>query len=66
MKLYFLSQHETSLAESDASVVDAVRLELLERHEIVEASSADNADALILHEPWAFSEWRYIDRRVPT
>ncbi len=62
MKLYFLRQRDTSLAEPDASVIDSVRSELLQRPNIFEAASAEHADAIVLHEPWAFREWRYIEK----
>lgn len=62
MKLYFLSPPETELADPDASVIDAIKAELLRRPDIVEGTGPDDADAILIHEPWSFKEWRYIDR----
>jgi len=64
MKLCFLTPADTPLASSDTQLLDALRVELLQRPGVVEVKNAEAADALILHEPWAFREWRYIDRLV--
>lgn len=64
MKLRFLTPSDTPLASADSKLLDALRAELLQRPGVVEAQDVEDADALILHEPWAFREWRYIDRLV--
>ena len=62
MKLRFLRPNEVPLASEDVTLIESIRAELLGRPGIEEASSAGSADALLIHEPWAFREWRYIDR----
>ena len=62
MKLRFLKPCEVPLASDDLSLIEAIRSELLGRPGMEEARDADDADALLIHEPWAFREWRYIDR----
>lgn len=64
MKLRFLTPADTPLASADPQRLDALRAELLTRPGVVEVSDLEEADALILHEPWAFREWRYIDMLV--
>jgi hypothetical protein len=64
MKLRFLTPNDTPLACTDPHLLDAIRTELLQRPGVVEAEDVEEADALIVHEPWAFREWRYIDRLV--
>lgn len=64
MKLHFLTPSDTPLASSDTALLDALRLEMLQRPGVVEVKDVEAADGLILHEPWAFREWRYIDRLV--
>lgn len=64
MKLRFLTPADTSLASADPGYIDALRAELLSRPGVVEATDIAEADALILHEPWAFREWRYVDLLV--
>lgn len=64
MKLCFLTPSDTPLASSDAQLLDALRIEMLQRPGVVEVKDVEAADALILHEPWAFREWRYVDRMV--
>jgi len=64
MKLHFLRPDSTSLASPDPTLLDAVRAQLLHRPGVVEVDDCAQADALVLHEPWAFREWRYIDRLI--
>ncbi|MDM0087403.1 MULTISPECIES: exostosin family protein [unclassified Variovorax] len=64
MKLRFLTPADTPLASADPQRLDALRAELLTRPGVVEVGDIEEADALILHEPWAFREWRYIDMLV--
>ena len=64
MNLCFLTPADTPLASTDAGLLDALRIEMLQRPGVVELKDVEAADALILHEPWAFREWRYIDRLV--
>lgn len=64
MRLRFLTPADTPLASPDPRLLDALRAELLARPGVVEAQGIEEADALILHEPWAFREWRYIDKLV--
>lgn len=64
MDLCFLTPSDTPLASSDTDLLDALRIEMLQRPHVVEVKDMEAADALILHEPWAFREWRYIDRLV--
>ena len=64
MNLCFLTPSDTPLASSDAGLLDALRVEMLQRPDVVEVKDVEAADALILHEPWAFREWRYVDRLI--
>lgn len=64
MKLRFLKPADTPLASADTQLLEALRAELLKRPDVVEVRDVEEADALILHEPWAFREWRYIDKLV--
>lgn len=61
MKLRFLTPSDTPLASADSQLLDALRAELLQRPGVVEAQDVEEADALILREPWAYRDWRYID-----
>ena len=62
LKIWFLGPDDTSLASTDLSFMDLLKAELLGRLGHVQARSPDEADALLLQEPWDFREWRYIDR----
>jgi hypothetical protein len=62
MKLRFLKQSDTALAGPETSVIDQLKAELLQRPGVTEAADLDSADAIILHEPWAFRERRYVER----
>jgi hypothetical protein len=62
MRLRFLTPREVPLANPDVALIESLRAEMLQRPGIFEARSVDDADALIIHEPWAFREWRYIAR----
>lgn len=62
MKLRFLTPGDTPLANPELDFIQALRGEMLQRPGVSEAASFDAADALVLQEPWAFREWRYIDR----
>lgn len=64
MKLCFLTPSDTPLASTDTALLDALRAEMLQRPGVIEVKDVEAADALILHEPWAFREWRYVDRLV--
>ena len=62
MKLRFLMPSDVPLANTDVALIEALREELLQRPGMAEARHADDADAMVIHEPWAFREWRYIAR----
>jgi len=62
MKLRFLMPGEVPLANPDVALIESLRTEMLQRPGISEARSPDEADALLIHEPWAFREWRYVAR----
>ena len=62
MQIRFLTPGEVPLASDDVSLIESIRSELLDRPGVQEAHSAESADALVIHAPWAFREWRYIDR----
>lgn len=62
MKLRFLTPNDTALASPEVGLMQSLRAELLQRPGIAEAADFGAADAVLLHEPWAFREWRYIDR----
>lgn len=62
MRLLFLDHSASELANPDPSLLNAVATELLGPLGAVRADSAELADAILLNEPWAFREWRYIDR----
>lgn len=62
MKLHFLKRRDSSLASEDDELIMSIRAALLGRPGIVEEEDCDAADALLLHESWAFREWRYIDK----
>jgi hypothetical protein len=64
MKLRFLTASDVPLASADVSLIESLRGELLRRPGIVEENDFEAADALVIHEPWAFREWRYIDRLI--
>lgn len=64
MRIRFLTPTDTLLSNTETSLVEALRTEILRRPGVVEATSVDAADALLLHEPWAFREWRYVERLV--
>ena len=64
MKLRFLKPNDAPMASADVSLIESLRAELLQRPGIVEESDFDVADALVIHEPWAFREWRYIDKLI--
>lgn len=62
IKLYFLAPSDTPLAASDTAFMAMLKAEMLGRLGHVEADTPDEADALLLQEPWDFREWRYIER----
>lgn len=62
LKIWFLGPNDTSLASPDLSFMDLLKAELLGRLGHSAARSPEEADALLLQEPWDFREWRYIDR----
>lgn len=62
MKFYFVTPADTELAAPGSTFTASVRESLLERPETYEARSSDEADVLILNEPFSFKEWRYVDR----
>jgi hypothetical protein len=64
MKLRFLTPNDVPLASPDVSLIESLRAELLQRPGMVEEADFDRADALLIHEPWAFREWRYIDKLI--
>ena len=64
MKLRFLKPSDVPLASADVSLIESLRGDLLRRPGVVEESDIGAADALVIHEPWAFREWRYIDRLI--
>ena len=64
MKFYFLTSQESSLASQDGALLSGIKSDLLRRRGHSEASNPEVADAIILHEPWSFKEWRYISRLV--
>ena len=61
-KLRFLKRADSSLASEDDALILSIRAELLERPNIVEEGDCGEADAILMHESWAFREWRYIDK----
>jgi hypothetical protein len=61
-KLRFLKRADSSLASEDDALILAIRAELLGRPNIVEEDDCGEADAILMHESWAFREWRYIDK----
>ncbi|SFM21793.1 exostosin family protein [Variovorax sp. OV329] len=64
MRLGFLGPGDLPLANAEVTLLGELRKELLQRPGIVEDRNFETADALVLHEPWAFREWRYIDRLI--
>jgi len=62
MRIRFLMPSEAPLANPDVALIESLRSEMLQRTGILEARSIADADALVIHEPWAFREWRYIAR----
>jgi hypothetical protein len=64
MKLRFLKPDSTPLASTDTSLIESLRAELLRRPGVVEEDDPALADALVIQEPWAFREWRYIDKLI--
>ena len=62
LKLYFLGPKDTNLAMTDPAFMSLLKAEMLGRLGHAEAGSPEEADALLLQEPWDFREWRYIDR----
>ncbi|MGJ7491690.1 exostosin domain-containing protein [Variovorax sp. ZT4R33] len=64
MKIRFLTAADTPLANPDNSQLEALRSAILPQSGVREAATLEEADALVLHEPWAFRERRYIDRLV--
>ena len=62
LKLWFLEPKDTTLASPDLSFMSLLKAEMLGRLGHAEARSPEEADALLLQEPWDFREWRYIDR----
>lgn len=62
MKIRFLSAADTPLANTDTAAMQTLRSEMLRHPGVTEAANNEEADALVLHEPWAFREWRYIDK----
>ena len=64
MKLRFLNPDSTPLASADTSLIESLRAELLRRPGVVEEDDPALADALVIQEPWAFREWRYIDKLI--
>jgi len=64
MKIGFLRPGDVPLASADVSLIESLRSELSGRPGVVVAGDFETADALVIHEPWAFREWRYIDRLI--
>lgn len=64
MKLRFLTPGDVPLASADVSLIESLRGEMLRRPGIVEERDIQAADALVIHEPWAFREWRYVDKLI--
>lgn len=62
LKLWFLGRGDTPLASPDLTFMEKLKAEMLGRLGHAQARSPEEADALLLHEPWDFREWRYIDR----
>ena len=62
MRIRFLTPSEAPLANPDVALIESLRTEMLQRPGILEARNVADADALVIHEPWAFREWRYIAR----
>jgi hypothetical protein len=62
LRLYFLSPSDTPLAAPDVAFMALLKAEMLGRLGHAEAATPEEADALLLHEPWDFREWRYIQR----
>lgn len=62
VKLYFLGPGDTGLASPDPAFMALLKVEMLERLGHVEVKRPEEADALLLQEPWDFREWRYIDK----
>ena len=64
MKLRFLTPNDVPMASAGVSLIESLRAELLQRPSIVEESDFEVADALVIHEPWAFREWRYVGKLI--
>lgn len=60
MKIFFVDQGSSPLANGESRVMPRVRLEMLKFPEIKEAFEPGEADALVIHEKFSYKDFRYI------